>query len=120
MRLLKKILSILIVVSLAIFTISCSKVTYTKEFPYLPSYKEMTLKNFEESTKDKMGIATYVIKNKKPSDVLKDYEKQLKKDGWKITEDKKPASIAAEKDGHKTIIVPAQDKEDVFLTIVSK
>ncbi|NMM65110.1 hypothetical protein HBE96_21225 [Clostridium sp. P21] len=114
----KMVIAIIIMFSLTL--ISCGKITYTKEFEYLPSYKQMTLKTFQKPTKDGMGIATYTIKNKKSKDVLESYEKQLKKDGWKITEDKKPTSITAEKEGHKAVIVPTQNKEDVLLTIVSQ
>ena len=116
----KKILIILITIMFSIPLISCGKVTYTKEFSYLPSQKEMTLKSFEKPTKDRMGVATYVVKNQKSKDVIETYQKQLKKDGWKITDDKKPASITAEKEGHKTIIVPTKIKEDDQLTVVSK
>jgi len=100
--------------------IACGKVTYTKEFSYLPIQKAMTLKAFVKPTKKQMGVATYVVKNIKSKEALENYEKQLKKDGWKITIDKKPISITAEKDGHKTVIVPTQTKEDVQLTVVSK
>lgn len=117
----KKALIIIAVVVFSLTLISCNKVTYTKEFSYLPDQKEMTLmKNFQKSTKDKMGTATYLIKNKKSKEVLDEYEKQLKKNGWKITQDKKPTLISAEKKEHKVILAPTQNKEDVQLTIVSK
>ena len=118
----KRIITIIMTIMFSLALISCAKTKtiFTKEFTYLPSQKEMTLKNFEKPTKDKMGVATYTLKNKKAKDVLEDYEKQLVKDGWEITQDKKPVSITAEKDAHKTIIVPVQIKEDVMLTVVSK
>lgn len=116
----KRITTILMTVVLSLALTSCGKVTYTKEFSYLPSQKEMTLKNFNKPTEDKMGTAIYILKNKKSEDVLNEYEKQLKKDEWKITEDKKPNLIKAEKGEHKVIIIPTQNDQDVQLTIVSK
>jgi flagellar basal body-associated protein FliL len=117
----KKFITILMAIILSLSLISCTtKTIFTKEFSYLPSQKEMILKNFEKPTKDKMGVATYMLNNKKAKDVLEDYEKQLVDDGWEITQDKKPVSITAEKGEHKTIIVPAQNEDDVMLTVVSK
>jgi len=126
----KRIITILMAIMFSMAIMSCAKTTatkttvtkttYTKEFSYLPSQKEMTLKSFVKPTKDKMGVASYILKNKKSKEVLDAYEKQLVKDNWKITQDKKPSSITAEKGAHKTIIVPAQIKNDVMLTVVSK
>ena len=116
----KKIITMLMVVMFSFTSVSCGKITYTKEFSYLPSQKEMTLKSFVKPTKDAMGTATYTIKSKKSKEVLDAYEKQLKNDKWNITKDKRPASIAAEKAGHKVVIVPTQIKDDVQLTVMSK
>ena len=126
----KRIITILMTIMLSLALISCAKstatktiatkTTFTKEFSYLPSQKEMILKKFVKPTKANFGFATYTLKNKKAKDILESYEKQLVKDGWKITDDKKPTSITAEKTTHKAIIVPVQVKNDVTLTVVSK
>jgi len=125
MKRMKRIITILMTIMLSLALISCAKstatkTTFTKEFSYLPSQKEMILKKFVKPTKANFGFATYTLKNKKAKDVLESYEKQLVKDGWKITDDKKPTSITAEKTTHKTILVPVQVKNDVTLTVVSK
>lgn len=120
MKQLKKIITILMTIMLSVTLISCGKVTYTKEFSYLASQKEMTLKSFQKPTKDKMGVATYVVKNQKSKDVLEGYDKQLIKAGWKITDDKKPTSIKIEKGEHVAVIVSNQVKADVQLIVVSK
>jgi len=138
----KKIMTIIITIMFSMALMSCGKTTatatkttvtkatvtkidatktnVTKEFSYLPSQKEMTVKSFVKPTKGNFGVATYILKNKKSKDVLVAYEKQLVMDKWKITQDKKATSIIAQKGTHKTIIVPAQIKNDVRLTVVSK
>ena len=98
-------------------------ITYTKEFTYLPSQKSMTLESFKKPTKTSIGISKYIIKNKKSTDVIADYEKLLVKEGWKVrkvTEIKNSEAIEATKGINMATIVPAQVKDDVELTIGSR
>jgi len=97
--------------------------TYTKEFAYLPSQKSMTLESFKKPTKTTIGISKYIIKNKKSTDVIADYEKLLVKEGWKVrkvTEIKNSEAIESTKGINMATIVPTQVKDDVELTIGSR
>ncbi|MEW8955362.1 hypothetical protein [Clostridium sp.] len=116
----KKIIALVITASIALSMVACKKVEYTKEFEYVPEYKGMKLEEKEDATEDKMGTAKYTIENAKAEDVLNEYEKNFKKDGWEVTQDDKPISLTFEKEDHKAIIVSTQKEDNVELTIVSK
>ncbi|WP_353097106.1 hypothetical protein [Tissierella praeacuta] len=117
---------ILILLSfLFIFLISCTaRISYTEEFPYLPSYKNMvaitdeTSENQEESSELKK--VTYTIKDTKLEDVLTSYETILHEDGWKTTLDGKPNMLQLEKENHTALIVAYNKNDEVRLDITSK
>jgi hypothetical protein len=122
-KLLHILISILFCFSLATWSVSAAKSTYTKEFSYLPSYSSnMELQSFTPPTQSTQGygIAKYTIKNTNKNDVLLKYESILKKDGWTIYDDKKPYSIGAKKDTHQIGLVPTSTGKDVLLTVFSK
>jgi hypothetical protein len=95
-------------------------VTYTKEFSYLPTYKNMEFQSITQ-TPQNQSIAKYLIKNTTTEKVLTEYGDILKEDGWtenwSYTKDKKPASLIVQKDNHTVALLPQQNKSDVILTI---
>lgn len=94
---------------------------YTTEFPYLPSYSSpMELQEFTELAQSDYSKAYYIIKDTKNEDVLVNYEKILTQDGWTVYEDKKPLSVALEKEDHVVMLLPQQVQSDVNLQIVAK
>lgn len=139
----KKFLSIFIIPILSISLISCStnksnnsnntaksnitsnvKITYTKEFSYLPTYDNMEFQSITTPTdKNKMLTAKYIIKSTTTDKVLNDYAGILKKDGWTVNmslyKDGKPFSAAAQKDKHIATLIPQQSGNDVILTVTS-
>lgn len=120
----KFILIIISVMFLSIFS-SCTstKITYTKEYPFLPAYEGMSLEKFTPApTNEGLGDASYIIKDAKLEDILSKYEKILSKDGWKITKDDKPGAIIIEKDKHKALLVTqlTGDKNSVRMLIFAK
>lgn len=70
-----------------------------------------------------MGNAKYLIKDTTTEKVLNDYGDILKKDGWNYNyayySNKKPYSIAGQKDKHQVILIPQQSGNDVILSITS-
>lgn len=84
-----------------------------KEFPYLPSYENMKIENFEKSTtKEGLDHASITVKNTAYQDFLGNYEKLLHEEQWHTTDDKKPFSMTLEKDNHIVIIVVTSTEED--------
>ncbi|MCM1990261.1 hypothetical protein [Oceanirhabdus seepicola] len=105
----------------AVSFIACNQeITYTEEFNYLPKYEGMVIEDFKEPIEGQMGIAVYKLKDASPEDVLKKYERLLKKDGWKVTKDNKPANLTVEKENHQATIATSKTEEGTTLTIMSK
>lgn len=103
---------------------NASKVSYTKEFLYLPAYANMEFQSATQPDKNQNITARYLLKNTTPDKVLNDYGDILKKNGWTLnwnyTEDKKPYSFVAQKDQHTTLLLPVKNGNDVLLIITSK
>lgn len=119
----KKLLCPILIFILSFLLISCgNKTSYTKEISYLPSYGGNVKLEGSASKNDKTGFttATYVIENTSNKDVLNNYKKLLKDDGWTITQDLTPNSMAAKKDTHNISMIPKQDGNDVKLMIIAK
>ncbi|HEY8890088.1 MAG TPA: hypothetical protein VIM70_07510 [Clostridium sp.] len=107
---------IIIVIATVVIILNLSKVTYTKEFRYLPKYKNMLVNKFEPSKGEQLGNAVYYVSNGDYEKYLTKYQKVLEKDGWKITVDKKPVSIKTTKEKHiATINVVNADKKLMIL-----
>lgn len=119
----KKLSNLLLILILLTALVACgTKTTYTKEISYLPSYSsDMKLDNFTPTDK-KTGFSTasYIISNTTNKDVLQNYKDILKKDGWTITQDLTPNSLAAKKDTHSVSLIPKQNYADVQLLILAK
>ncbi|WP_407306803.1 hypothetical protein [Desulfosporosinus sp. SB140] len=98
-----------------------SKITYTKEFSYLPSYYGANSTTYTPSNaKESLAKATYIIQNTKDTKVFEDYEALFKKDGWTITQEQPVASFSAKKGNHSANILIQIFGSDVKLTIQSK
>lgn len=98
-----------------------SKITYTKELAYFPSYDGAKLNEFTPATKKApLATAKYTIQNVTDTKVYEYYESALKKDGWTITEGQKPFSISAKKDKHIANIIIQKSNKDVILVVISK
>jgi ABC-type oligopeptide transport system substrate-binding subunit len=130
----KKILYIAMALVIAISLAACGtqnskkanttnniKITYTKEFTYLPSYNGVKATSFTPATKKApLGIAKYTIKNTTDTKLYEDYESILKNDGWTITKDQKYYSIVAKKDKHIADILIQKTGKDIILMVISK
>jgi hypothetical protein len=105
----------------SLLTTACKeKVTYTNEFPYLPILDKMELESFNEAEGDNLSEGTYIVKNIEYNEVLDRYQEILEKDGWTISQDQKPANIAAQKGDHIVIIVPQEVEHGIRILIFSK
>lgn len=102
-------------------TTANTKITYTKEFTYLPSYDTMQLyEQIPSTTKTPYVTAKYNIKNTTDARAFQDYESILKKDGWTITQDRKYYSISAKKNAHLATIVIQKYDANIRFIIISK
>lgn len=98
-----------------------NKITYTKEFTYLPSYNGVqSTKYTPANTKQPLAKAQYTIKNTQDAKVFEDYETILKKDGWTITQEVKVISFSAKKENHLVNVSIQIFGNDVILTVESK
>jgi len=100
-----------------------TKITYTKELKYIPSYTGIKLAKYTAASKKApFAIAKYTIKNTVDTKVFQDYQIILKKDGWTITQAKKSYSISAKKGTHiANIMIQKSGKgKDIILMIISK
>ncbi|MFL0194307.1 hypothetical protein ACJDU8_01765 [Clostridium sp. WILCCON 0269] len=128
----KKFLSIITIVIISISLASCgtknasntgtnSKITYTKELTYFPSYDGMKSSKYTPpSKKSPFATARYTIKNTSDSKVYQYYEDALKKDGWTITDEKQHFAISAKKDTHMANILIQKSGKDILLIVISK
>ncbi len=112
----RKILAILmIILALA----ACGQqISYTKEFPYLPAYPGMELKEEPKMSDSGLYNVSYRIKDSEASKIATDYEKLLHKDGWTTAEDKKPAAFTVKKDEHLAAFIVTQEGEDTVLNMI--
>lgn len=119
----RKTLLFLSMFVLLIVLASCgTKVSYTKEISYLPSYSSDAKLDSSAPANKKTGFttATYIIPNTTNKDVLQNYKDILKKDGWTITQDMTPNSLAAKKGNHTVSLMPKQNYSDVSLLVIAK
>jgi hypothetical protein len=112
-----------------LFLISCApKVSYTEEFPYLPSYKGMVAET-EGANKDQknkvqeqatgLKKVTYIVEGVVLENALTEYETILHENGWKTIYDGKPNMIKLQKEKHTVNIVAYQQNKKVKLDITS-
>ena len=97
-----------------------TKITYTKELAYLPSYNGVQSAKYTPKSKKALATSKYTLKNTTDVKVYQNYQAILKNDGWTITEAKKSFSINAKKGTHMALIMIQKTKKDVILTIISK
>lgn len=109
---------IIVIVGIAAF--NSRKITYTKEFTYLPQYKNMTVDKYQEPKNNQFGNAIYKLKGVQYKEALNGYEKILKRDGWKITKDNKPEHIEAQKSNHIVKINAVDSKGYITILIWTK
>ncbi|MCB2306003.1 hypothetical protein LGL08_05555 [Clostridium estertheticum] len=97
-----------------------TKITYTKDLAYLPTYNGVKTAKYTAKTKKALATSTYTLKNTTDVKVFNDYQAILKQDGWTITEAKKSYSLSAKKGTHIAIVLIQKTTKDVILSIMSK
>ncbi|MDQ7093870.1 hypothetical protein REC12_09720 [Desulfosporosinus sp. PR] len=98
-----------------------NKITYTKEFPYLPSYNSTAAAAYAPAgSKDQYAAAIYIIPNTTDTKVYQNYEAIFKKDGWTITQEQAVVSFSAKKESHIANVKVQIFGSDVKLTVQSK
>lgn len=110
----------IIIVIIVVFAFNSRKMTYTKEFTYLPQYKSMKVDKYQPTKNNQFGNAVYKLQGAQYKQALNDYEKILKRDGWKITKDGKPEHVEAEKSNHVVKINAVDSKGYVTILIWTK
>jgi len=107
----------LAIIAAIIVAFNLTKVTYTKEFNYLPQYTDMKVVQFTPPKNEQFGNAVYYVSNEDYQKFLTNYQKVLQRDGWKITQDKKPENLEATKDKHivRINVVNAKGKLTVLI-----
>lgn len=103
-----------------IFLFNSQKIVYTKEYNYLPQYKNMIVDKYEPSKNDQFGNAIYKLKGVDYNDFLNKYEKVLVRDGWKVTGGKKPENIEVTKGEHIAKINAVNSKDYITILIWTK
>ncbi|WZL71951.1 hypothetical protein QBE52_12655 [Clostridiaceae bacterium 35-E11] len=118
----KKSIFVVLTVIFMILLLSCdsSKIesdkSVIKEFPYLPSYTNMKIEDFEKSTtKEGLDHASFTVKDGMYTDFLNNYEELLHDNNWQTTDDKKPFSMTLEKEEHIVILVVTSTEEDPYV-----
>ena len=109
--------ALVLIVTAVVVIFNLTKVTYTKQFSYLPKYNNMQVDKYTPPKGNQFGNAVYNVANGDYNSFLTNYEKVLQKDGWKITLDKKPANIEATKAKHivRINVVKAKAKLAMFV-----
>ncbi|MCB2357818.1 hypothetical protein [Clostridium estertheticum] len=97
-----------------------TKITYTKDLAYLPTYNGVKTATYTAKTKKTLATSKYTLKSTTDVKVFNDYQAILKQDGWTITEAKKSYSLIAKKGTHMAIILIQKTTKDVILSIMSK
>jgi len=97
-----------------------TKIVYTKELKYLPSYNGVKSTKYTAAGKKTLATSKYTLKNTTDAKVFQDYQAILKKDGWTITQAKKSFSISAKKGTHISNVIIQKSGKDVMLMILSK
>lgn len=103
-----------------IFILYSNGVRYTNEFVYLPKYKSMKADTYQPIQENQFGNAVYTLKKVKYENFLANYEKVLLKDGWQVTQDKKPESIEVTKGEHIARINAVNSKDYITILIWTK
>lgn len=109
---------ILVVGSIAIY--SSRKITYTKEFEYIPKYKNMVSEKYEPAKDGAFGNAVYYVDGVKYEDYLKNYQKLLERDGWKVEKDNKPNDMELTKGEHILRINAVNSKDKLIVLLWTK
>lgn len=95
--------------------------SYTKEFPYLPSYHWVQATEYTSATSNEpLAKAKYIIHNSKDTVVYDAYKVILERDGWTITEETPVVNFLAKKDLHEANISFSIFEDDVLLAVQSK
>lgn len=121
----KKLITISALVSIVVITIIgiyiySQRLTYTKEFTYLPEVRGMKVEKYEKPKDSQFGNAIYKIEGKRYKSFLPKYKKFLVKDGWKITKEKSPENLEATKDNHVAKLNVVDSKEGLTILIWTK
>ncbi|MBC8587555.1 hypothetical protein [Paratissierella segnis] len=115
----KRILVLIITLSIGIFTVGCSSKLSVESLD-IPIKDNMELKETynKKIEKTKMEISTYEIKNENLDTFLEGYEKDLEKDGWTTRTNMKPNGIVSEKDDNSVTFIVYEDSEKLLLDII--
>lgn len=120
----KKLLIVLLLV-FAIFPTGCgegnsSKITYYKEFNYIPKIPDSQLIKFTPAEGEKLASAEYQLPDMELATISKDYQTLLEKDGWTIKPDKDNLFLDCKKGTHTAAMLFSMKDQKKVLEIVSK
>lgn len=97
-----------------------TKITYTKDLAYIPTYNGVQSATYTAKTKKTPATSKYTLKNTTDVKVFNDYQAILKQDSWTITGATKSTTIFAKKGTHTANIIVQKMGKDVILMISSK
>lgn len=118
-KILYSIIAIILII-IGIFIFNSRKITYTKEFSYLPQYKNMKVEKCQSVKDNQFGNAIYKLEGVEYKDFIDNYGKVLKRDGWTIIKENKPEDIEVKKDKHIAKIHAVNCKDYVTILIWTK
>lgn len=118
-KILYSIIGIIIVI-VGVIGFNSRKITYTKEFTYLPQYKNMKVEKYQKVQNNQFGNAVYKLQRAQYKEALNGYEKILKRDGWTIVKENKPEDIEVKKEKHIAKIHAVNSKDYVIILVWTK
>ncbi|KEI16747.1 hypothetical protein [Clostridium haemolyticum] len=118
-KILYSIIAIIVIIT-GIFIFNSRKITYTKEFTYLPQYKNMRVEKCQPVKDNQFGNAVYKLEGVDYKKFINNYVKILKRDGWTVVKENKPEDIEVKKDKHIAKIHAVDSKDYVTILIWTK
>lgn len=97
------------------------QIAYTEEFDYIPKHEAMVLDSHAEAEEaDQFSDALYKLDGVNFDTFLEEYQTLLEKDGWEITEDKKPISISAQKDERVAVFLLSESDSGILMMVLAR
>lgn len=98
-----------------------NNITYTEEFDYIPKHEAMALDSYAEAeAADQFSDALYKLNGVNFDTFLEEYQTILEKDGWEITEDKKPISISAQKGERIAVFLLSESDGGILMMVLAR
>ncbi|WP_032122646.1 hypothetical protein [Clostridium amazonitimonense] len=119
-KILYSVMGIILIIIIGVVSFNSRKITYTKEFGYLPQYKNMKVEKYQPSEKEQFGNAIYKLEGVEYKNFINNYGKILKRDGWTIVKENKPEDIEVKKDNHVVKIHVVDSKDYLIILIWTK